>query len=58
LADAVTVIASSPKVFDQLWICLLETSDYIEQNAKVNRFDTGESWAILSPIEQRIRRKI
>jgi hypothetical protein len=39
-------------------ICLFETSDYIEQNATASRFDTGESWTILSPIEQSIKRKI
>jgi hypothetical protein len=40
------------------WICLFETSDYIERKATASHFETGESWAILSPIEQSIKRKI
>lgn len=33
-------------------------SDYIERNAVFTHFEVGESWAILSPIEQSIKRKI
>jgi adenine-specific DNA-methyltransferase len=33
-------------------------SDYIEQNTVSIEFKTGESWAILSPIEQSIKAKI
>lgn len=33
-------------------------SDYIERNAVFTRFEVGESWAILSPIEQSIKKKI
>ena len=33
-------------------------SDYVECNAVFTRFEVGESWAILSPIEQSIKKKI
>ncbi len=33
-------------------------SDYIERNAVFTHFEVGESWAILSPIEQSIKKKI
>ena len=33
-------------------------SDYVKQNAVDNRFDNSESWVILSPVEQSIKRKI
>ena len=39
-------------------LCLLITSVYIKQNAVDNRFDSSESWVILSPVEQSIKRKI
>ena len=39
-------------------LCLLITSVYIKQNAVDNRFDSFESWVILSPVEQSIKRKI
>ena len=33
-------------------------SDYVEHNSVFTRFEVGQSWAILSPIEQSIKRKI
>ena len=33
-------------------------SDYVQQNAEINRFDSSDSWVILSPVEQSIKRKI
>jgi hypothetical protein len=33
-------------------------SDYIERRSTTTRYETGESWAILSPIEQSIKLKI
>jgi methylase of polypeptide subunit release factors len=38
--------------------CSTNLSDYIERRSTTTRFETGESWAILSPIEQSIKRKI
>lgn len=35
-----------------------EWSDYVQQNAEINRFDSSDSWVILSPVEQSIKRKI
>ncbi|MBI2851426.1 MAG: class I SAM-dependent DNA methyltransferase [Chloroflexi bacterium] len=34
------------------------TSVYIERNSAASRFDSNDSWTILSPIEQSIKRKI
>ncbi len=33
-------------------------SDFVQQNAAESSFDTSDSWVILSPIEQSIKRKI
>lgn len=33
-------------------------SDFVQQNATTTDFDTSDSWVILSPIEQSIKRKI
>ena len=33
-------------------------SDYVEHNSVFTRFEVGQSWAILSPIEQSIKKKI
>jgi len=45
--------------------CLVKDDDslnnlsvYIEQNSGICRFESGDSWTILSPIEQSIKRKI
>ena len=38
--------------------CSNNMSDYIERNAVFTHFEVGESWAILSPIEQSIKKKI
>ncbi|MFH1336957.1 MAG: Eco57I restriction-modification methylase domain-containing protein [Candidatus Zixiibacteriota bacterium] len=38
--------------------CLNNLSVYIERNSATSRFDSGDSWTILSPIEQSIKRKI
>ena len=38
--------------------CRILRSDYIERHSTATRFETGESWTILSPIEQSIKRKI
>ena len=35
-----------------------ELSDFVKQNHSVNCFNTSDSWVILSPIEQSIKRKI
>ncbi|MBD5112388.1 MAG: class I SAM-dependent DNA methyltransferase, partial [Ruminococcaceae bacterium] len=35
-----------------------DLSDYFEHNAVENSFDSSQSWVILSPIEQSIKRKI
>ena len=39
-------------------ICIKLISDYIRQNSIACGFKTGESWVILSPIEQSIKAKI
>ena len=38
--------------------CSNNMSDYVEHNSVFTRFEVGQSWAILSPIEQSIKRKI
>jgi len=38
--------------------CLNNLSVYIEHNSEGSRFDSSDSWTILSPIEQSIKRKI
>jgi methylase of polypeptide subunit release factors len=38
--------------------CLGNLSVYIKQNSAVRRFESGDSWTILSPIEENIKRKI
>ena len=38
--------------------CYKVLSDYVEHNSVFTRFEVGQSWAILSPIEQSIKRKI
>jgi hypothetical protein len=38
--------------------CSTNLSVYIERNSTATYFDTGDSWTILSPIEQSIKRKI
>lgn len=38
--------------------CKDNMSVYIEQNSSINDFDTSDSWTLLSPLEQSIKRKI
>ena len=38
--------------------CINKLSDFVQQQHSVCRFDSSESWVILSPIEQSIKRKI
>ena len=38
--------------------CYKVLSDYVEHNSVFTRFEVGQSWAILSPIEQSIKKKI
>ena len=35
-----------------------KTSDFVRQNSSVSAFTSSNSWVILSPIEQSIKRKI
>ena len=37
---------------------LKNLSDFVQQNSSQSNFDTSESWVILTPIEQSIKRKI
>ena len=38
--------------------CCFVRSDYVKQNAAPSSFRSADSWVILSPIEQSIKRKI
>ena len=38
--------------------CSTNLSDYLEHNSVTTRFEVGQSWAVLTPIEQSIKQKI